>query len=122
MGNQSNLRCVRRLNRSRQRAKHLAFRSNKVRSVIQLSSRHTYIQLLNRDGSVLMRVGTTDKDIRSKLKYGGNKEAAKFIGQWLASRALKKGIKVIVFDRSGFKYHGRVAALASSMREEGMEF
>lgn len=122
MGNQSNLRRIRRLNRSRQRAKRLAFHSNKVRSVIHLSSKHTYIQLLHHDGSVLLSAATTDKAIRSKLKYGGNKEAATYIGALIASKALEKGIKVIVFDRSGFKYHGRVAALADSMREKGMEF
>ena len=63
-----------------------------------------------------------DKEIKDKIKYGGNIEAAIVVGGVLAKRAKKAGIKKVAFDRSGFKFHGRIQALANAARENGMEF
>ena len=61
-------------------------------------------------------------DLRKKIKYGGNVAAATVIGKTIAERAKKAGVTKVAFDRSGFKYHGRIKALADAARENGMEF
>ena len=63
-----------------------------------------------------------DKEIKDKIKYSGNIDAATVVGGILAERAKKAGIKKVAFDRSGFKFHGRIQALANSARENGLEF
>jgi len=70
----------------------------------------------------LLSVSTQNKDIKKKIGYGGNVKAAGALGEILAERAKKKGISEIVFDRSGFVYHGRVRALAESCRKHGLKF
>ena len=85
--------------------------------------RHIYAQVIAPGSAqVLASASTLDKEIRSKLKNGGNVEAASVVGAELASRAKKAGVQKVAFDRSGFKYHGRVKALAEAARENGMEF
>lgn len=71
-------------------------------------------------GTTLVAASSMDKDL--SLKYGGNTEAAKVVGAAVAARALAKGINKVVFDRGGYIYHGRVAALAQAAREAGLEF
>ena len=67
-------------------------------------------------------ISLNDKDLKEKLGHGGNIEAAKVVGEAVAKKALKAGIKDVVFDRGGFLYHGRVAALADAAREAGLNF
>ncbi|GHU57635.1 50S ribosomal protein L18 [Clostridia bacterium] len=84
------------------------------------SALHIYAQLIDDAGGVtLASASTTEKTFTD---YGGNKEAAKKIGSLIASRAKEKGITTVVFDRGGYAYHGRVAALADGAREGGLDF
>ena len=70
----------------------------------------------------LVSASSNDKELKQQLKHGGNVEAAKVVGEAIAKRALAKNIKDVVFDRGGFLYHGRVAALAEAAREGGLNF
>jgi large subunit ribosomal protein L18 len=80
-----------------------------------------YAQIINDvTGETLVAASTVEKD--KKATYGGNVEAAKVIGKEIAEKALAKGIKEVVFDRGGYLYHGRVAALADAAREAGLKF
>ena len=71
---------------------------------------------------VLASASTLDKDVRDAVKHGGNVEAAQIIGKLVAERAVKVGVQSVAFDRAGFKYHGRVKALADAARENGLQF
>lgn len=73
-------------------------------------------------GTTLVSASSLDKEIKSQFAYGGNKEAAKAVGALVGKRALEKGVKTVVFDRGGYIYHGRVAALAEGAREAGLTF
>ena len=73
-------------------------------------------------GKTLASVSTLDKELRGKISYGGNREAATKIGTALAKRALAAGVTEVRFDRREYKYHGRVAALADAAREGGLTF
>lgn len=87
------------------------------------SARHIYAQLIDDDaGRTLASASTCEPEMRQKVGYGGNVEAARAVGNLIAQRALEKGIKSVVFDRGGNLYHGRVAALAEGAREGGLEF
>lgn len=93
-----------------------------VRLSIHRTSRHIYAQLINADSTqVLASATTVDKSISEALTYTGNVEGAKAVGKAIAERALAAGINKVAFDRSGFRYHGRVKALAESAREHGLE-
>ena len=95
---------------------------NLTRLVVHRTSRHIYAQIISHDNQVLTVVSTLEKRIRENVSYTGNKQAANFIGSIIAKRALKKGIKQVSFDRSGFKYHGRIKAVADSARQAGLNF
>jgi large subunit ribosomal protein L18 len=85
--------------------------------------RHIYAQLIAPEGSkVLAAASTLEADIRKALKGTGNSEAAAAVGRAIAEKAKAKGITKVAFDRSGFRYHGRVKALADAARESGLEF
>lgn len=87
------------------------------------SLRHVYAQIINDEtGVTLASASTNDKELSAAIEYGGNVEAAKKVGTAIAKRALDKGIKQVVFDRGGYIYHGRVAAVAAAAREAGLEF
>jgi large subunit ribosomal protein L18 len=87
------------------------------------SHQHIYAQLIDdASGRTLAAASTRDVDLRGQLAYGGNKAAAKSVGQTLAQRALAAGITQAAFDRREYKYHGRVAALADGAREAGLQF
>ncbi len=73
-------------------------------------------------GKTLVAASTLDADLRTQLKYGGNKAAAQAVGKALAAKAIEAGIKEVCFDRGHNKYHGRVAALADAAREAGLSF
>jgi large subunit ribosomal protein L18 len=84
---------------------------------------HMYAQVTTADGSkTLICASTLDKELKKSLKTTGNANAAAEVGKLLAKRALDAGIKSVAFDRSGFRYHGRVKALADAAREVGLEF
>lgn len=93
------------------------------RLCVHRTPRHVYAQIISPCGSkVLTSASTLDKEIRSQIKYSGNIEAATVVGRVLAERAQKAGITKVAFDRSGFKFHGRIKALAEAARTGGMEF
>ena len=71
---------------------------------------------------MLASASTLDKEVRGRIKNSGNKEAAGVVGQVVAERALKAGVTTVAFDRSGFKFHGRIKALADAAREQGIKF
>ena len=84
------------------------------------SSKHFYAQIFDNLGSkVIVSASTAEKEFKSE---SNNMEGAKAVGKKVAERALESGIKKVVFDRSGYKYHGRIKALADSARDAGLEF
>jgi large subunit ribosomal protein L18 len=87
------------------------------------SARHIYAQLIDdTTGATLVAASTVTEMVSSGLKYTGNIEAARKVGEAVAKLALEKEIKAVVFDRNGFLYHGRVKALAEAARENGLTF
>ena len=85
------------------------------------SEKNIYAQIIDDVNAVtLVSASTLDKDLN--LKVGGNKEAAKLVGELIAKKALDKGITEVVFDRGGYVYHGRVQELAEAAREAGLKF
>ena len=92
-------------------------------SVCYRSLDHIYAQVIDdRAGKTLASASSADKDTKKNLKGGGNVAAAKVVGKAVADRAKAQGIKKVVFDRGGYKYHGRVKALADAAREAGLQF
>jgi ribosomal protein L18 len=90
---------------------------------VHRTPRHIYAQVIAPNGSeVLAAASTVEKEIKEQVKYTGNKDAAAVVGKLVAERALAKGVQAVAFDRSGFKYHGRVQALADAAREAGLQF
>jgi large subunit ribosomal protein L18 len=87
------------------------------------SSMHIYAQIIDdANGTTVAAASTLDKELKGKLKTGANLDAAKEVGKLIASRATAKGVKVVAFDRGGYKYHGRIKALADAAREGGLAF
>lgn len=105
----------------RQRFKIKRISPDKVRLSVYRTCQHTYAQIVDPSGKTLAAASTLNKDATA-LKNGTNKEAATFVGKQIADRALKLGITEVVFDRSGFLYHGRIKALADAARETGLKF
>lgn len=112
-------------NESRQK-RHLRVRKNisgtiaRPRLNVFRSLKNIYAQVIDDvSGTTLVAASSKDKDFAN---YGGNVEAAKAVGAAVAKRALDKGISEVVFDRGGYIYHGRVAALAEAAREAGLKF
>lgn len=110
-----------RLRRARRGRSHMR-RLGAIRLSIHRTPQHIYAQLLSNDGSkVLAAAGTTEAVLRTAGKTG-NAEAAAKVGALIAERALALNIKKVAFDRAGFKYHGRLKALADAARTAGLEF
>ena len=87
------------------------------------SLNHIYAQLIDDDAGVtLLAASTLDKEVKAEVGKSYNLDAAKVVGKVIARRALEKGIKDVVFDRGGYKYHGKVKALADAARETGLNF
>ncbi len=111
-----------RLRRSRKaRAKIKELGVNRL--TIYKTPRHIYAQVIAANGAdVLAAANTLQSDVKSAIKYTGNKDAAQAVGKAIAEKAIQAGITKVAFDRSGFKYHGRVKSLADAARENGLEF
>ncbi|MCK5477296.1 MAG: 50S ribosomal protein L18 [Methylococcales bacterium] len=93
------------------------------RLTVHRTSQHIYAQVMSEDGTATVASASTlDADIKSTLKATGNAGAASEVGKVIAKRALEAGVTNVAFDRSGFKYHGRVKALADAAREAGLKF
>ncbi len=91
------------------------------RLVVFRSSRHIYAQIIDDvAGITLVSASTRAKALRDAIAYGGNQNAAKGVGTAIAKQALDVGIKAVCFDRNGYKYHGRVKALAEAARQAGL--
>ncbi len=94
-----------------------------TRLCIHRTPRHIYAQVLSVDGgTVVAAASTVEKNLRESLGNGGNVEAATAVGKLVAERAIAAGVQEVAFDRSGFRYHGRVKALADAARESGLKF
>ncbi len=110
---------MRRARRARAKIRELG----EARLCIHRTPRHMYAQVIAASGDqVLASASTVDKDLRASLKGTGNADAAVAVGKAIAERAKAAGVDKVAFDRSGFKYHGRVKALADAAREGGLEF
>lgn len=109
--------------RRARRLRHRARAAGVCRLCVYRTPRHVYAQVMDTEGArTLVSASTLDKELRAGLGNGGNIEAARVVGGKLAERALAAGIRKVVFDRSGYTYHGRVRAMADAAREGGMEF
>lgn len=111
---------VSRLKRHKRVRKNISGTAERPRLNVYRSLNHIYAQIIDdTKGVTLVSASSMDKDF---TEYGGNCEAAKAVGKKVAEKALEKGIKAVVFDRGGYLYHGRVAALAEGAREGGLDF
>ena len=94
-----------------------------IRLSIYRSNSHIYAQLIDtKNSKVIASASTLEPEVRNEIKIGGNVNAASIIGRRIAEKGIKIGISNIAFDRSGYKYHGRVKALAEAAREKGLKF
>jgi large subunit ribosomal protein L18 len=94
-----------------------------TRLVVSRSNCHIYAQIIAPTGDkVLAAASTLEAEVRKDVKNGGNKAAAAIVGKRIADRAKALGIEAVAFDRSGYRYHGRVQALADAAREAGLKF
>jgi large subunit ribosomal protein L18 len=121
---------VRKLSKDQQRRRvharvrmKVAGTPERPRLCIYRSSGHIYTQVIDdRSGRTLVSASSVDKETKKNVKGGGNIASAKAIGKTIADRAKAAGISKVVFDRGGYKYHGRVKALADAAREAGLQF
>jgi large subunit ribosomal protein L18 len=96
--------------------------STRPRMSVFRSLKHIYVQIVDDEsGKTLAAASTTDKQLKTEIGYGGNREAATAVGKAIAERALAAGVKQVAFDRAEYKYHGRVAALADAARDAGLD-
>ncbi len=118
VGNKKQAR-IRRATKSRSKMKELGVN----RLVVNRTPRHIYAQVISAEGGkVLASASSVEKDAKAATKTTGNVDSAKAVGALIAERATKAGVSSVAFDRSGFKYHGRVKALADAARESGLQF
>lgn len=109
--------------RRSRRARATISRLGIYRLCVHRTPRHIYAQIISPDGGrVLASASTLDSEVKRSLSYGGNTAAARIVGRVVAERALEAGVDRVAFDRSGFRYHGRVKVLADQAREHGLEF
>ena len=119
---------VKAVDRFERRAKRTRFSLKKqgkgrLRLSVHRSGRHIYGQVIDDEhGRTLAAASTLDKGLRADLKTGADREAARRVGQLLAERAKEAGVEAVMFDRGGYRYHGRVKALADGAREGGLQF
>jgi large subunit ribosomal protein L18 len=111
-----------RLRRAKKTRAHIR-RLGMPRLTVHRSGRHIYAQIIAAEGgSVIAAASTLQKELRGDLKSTSNKDAAKAVGKAVAEKAVAAGVSDVAFDRSGYRYHGRVAELADAAREGGLKF
>jgi large subunit ribosomal protein L18 len=111
-----------RLRRAKKTRSHIR-RLGVPRLTVHRSGRHIYAQIIAAEGgTVVAAASTVQKDLRAGLSSTSNKDAAKAVGKAVAEKAVAAGISAVAFDRSGYRYHGRVAELADAAREGGLKF
>ena len=94
-----------------------------VRLTVHRTNVHIYAQITSASGDkVLASASTLEKDVRTQVKNGGDRKAAELVGSRIAAKAKEKGIEKVAFDRAGYRYHGRVKALAEAARAGGLKF
>lgn len=109
--------------RKKRMKKKIRGTKDKPRLCVYKSLEQIYAQLVNDlEGKVVTGVSSLTKEVKTALKNGGNVEAAKKVGKAIGEKAVGMGITQVIFDRNGFKYHGRIKALAESAREAGLKF
>jgi large subunit ribosomal protein L18 len=111
-----------RLRRARQT--RIRIRENgAVRLTVHRTNAHIYAQITSPSGDkVLAAASTLEKEVRGQLKHGSTRKAAELVGQRIAEKAKQKGIENVAFDRAGYRYHGRIKALAEAARGGGLKF
>jgi large subunit ribosomal protein L18 len=111
-----------RLRRARQT--RIRIRENgAARLTVHRSNEHIYAQITTPEGDkVLAAASSVEKDVRGQLKHGSTRKAAELVGQRIAAKAKEKGIESVAFDRAGYRYHGRIKALADAARSGGLKF
>ncbi len=116
-------RNVRRLARHGRVRKKVFGTPIRPRLCVYRSINNIYAQIIDdTKGHTLISASTLDKEIKDTLKYAGNKDAAKVVGELIGKKAVEKGIDTVTFDRGGYLYHGRVKELADAAREAGLKF
>ena len=111
-----------RLRRAKKTRSHIR-RMGKPRLTVHRSGRHIYAQVISAEGgSVIAAASTVQKDLRTDLTSTSNKDAAKAVGKAVGEKAVAAGVTDVAFDRSGYRYHGRIAELADAARESGLKF
>lgn len=119
----ANSRNDRRVARHQRVRKDLYGTPEKPRLCVFRSNKNISVQIIDDvNGVTLASASTLDKELKGQIEYGGNKDAAKKVGEAIAKRALDKGIETVAFDRGGFLYHGRVKELADGAHEAGLKF
>ena len=109
--------------RRARRARARISRLGATRLCVHRTPRHIYAQIIAPEGDrVIASVSTLSPDLRGSLKGTGNRAAATAVGQLIAKRAMEQGVERVAFDRSGFRYHGRIKALADAARKAGLSF
>ncbi|MDE5597775.1 MAG: 50S ribosomal protein L18 [Lachnospiraceae bacterium] len=112
-----------RVKKHRRMRNHLSGTTQKPRLAVFRSNNHMYAQIIDDTvGNTLASASTLEKEIKAELEKTNNVDAAAYLGTVIAKRAIEKGIKTVVFDRGGFIYQGKIAALADAAREAGLEF
>ena len=109
--------------RRSKRTRHVIKNVHAVRLTVHRSNGHIYAQVIDATGSkVLACASTVEPEVRASLTNGGNVAAAILVGKRIAEKAKQAGVEAVAFDRSGYRYHGRVKALADAARENGLKF
>lgn len=117
------LKIKRRMRRKKGLAVRIRGTAQRPRLTVFRSNKHIYAQIVDdAAGVTLCAASTQGKDLREKIKNGGNIEAAKAVGAALAQQALAKEIRAVCLDRNGYRYHGRLKGLADAAREAGLQF
>jgi large subunit ribosomal protein L18 len=116
---QKNIARVRRARQTRLKIREVGA----MRLTVHRTNVHIYAQITSPAGDkVVASASSLDKEVRGQLKHGGNRKAAEMVGQRIAAKAKEKGIQAVAFDRAGYRYHGRVKALADAARAGGLKF
>ena len=102
---------------------HISGTAERPRLAVFRSNNHMYAQIIDDTvGNTLVAASTVEKEVKEQLEKTNNVDAAAYLGTVIAKRAIEKGIKEVVFDRGGFIYQGKIAALAEAAREAGLQF